>query len=556
MYCLSYLMPEKPNDIFSPTIHTYWDSPRGLECPLCGSKLQHAYNNGGRRIETLKGSLWVITNYYACLNRECEMHQAFPAVYPSTMNRKRFSLDVWAKVIQHHFKHHMNYSIIEEVMWDDWELSISKGTIKHVCEYFQMAGKQHVDDLVLKSVRSNGRIVLSLDGAQPVKNEPSLWIFSDRLTGHVLSAKYLESAPAPVLKVILKEIERQYGVPIAAVISDKQRNIVNAVKSFNPEIPHAFCHYHFLKHVAEPIASKDSHLKTTLKKAVRQFSIVMNKNQADSNELYRIFLPVSEELKCAISTKGNRFDIFPGIECYANLEHVHGELEHLIGEIPSPKVERSLRTLVDSLSDVMAKSQSLYEEILSLIPDFEEIREILAKRKNRSRHVKTLVEKWAYKLQSRLKRRNLEYDPSNLKWKLFSHDSSNEEAWQQWIRLVESYKNGLFAAYDNEELEFTNNAKEQLFHRSKHHFRALLGRENVSKLFYDRASLYSQLLDVDYSKKSVSSILLACETPLTESQRRSFTAQYATIKRTWRIREEETGNIARFKKNLMNLGRA
>lgn len=52
-----------------------------------------------------------------------------------------------------------------------------------------MAGKQHADEIVLKDVKLNGVIVLSLDDAQPVKNEPSLWIFSDRLTGHVLSAK-------------------------------------------------------------------------------------------------------------------------------------------------------------------------------------------------------------------------------------------------------------------------------------------------------------------------------------------------------------------------------
>lgn len=546
-------MPEKPNDIFSPSIHTYWSSSRGLECPLCQYKLQHVYNNGGRRVETLKGPLWVITNYYACKNRECEMHRAFPAVYPSTIKRKRFSLDVWAKVIQHHFKHHMNYSLIEEVMWDDWELSISKGTIKHVCEYFQMAGKQHVDELVLKDVKSNGKIVLSLDGAQPIKNEPSLWVFSDRLTGHVIAAKYLESAPAPILRSIFEEIKVQYGVPIVAVISDKQRNIVNAVKSLHPEIPHAYCQYHFLKHVVEPIASKDSHLKTTLKKAIRQLSIVINQNQAGSNDLYGLFSPVSEELKCAISTRGDRFQIFPGIECFANLEHVLQELEPLIVDAPNSKIARSIRVLVNSLSNLLLKTRSLYDDIISLIPDFEEIRNILAKRNNRSKHVKGLVEKWTYKIQSRLKRRELEHDPHNLKWKLLSHHTSKEEAWQEWVRLVESYKNGLFVAYDYDELEFTNNAKEQLFYRSKHHFRALLGRENVSKLFYNRAGLYSQLLDVDFSKENVSSILLACETPLTESHRKKFTAQYAIIKRTWRIREFDTGNIAQFKKNLKGL---
>jgi len=149
------------------------------------------------------------------------MHDAFPAVYPSCLRRKRFSLDVWAKVIQHHFKHHLNYSLISELMWDNWEVSISRSTVKHICEFFEMAGKQYMNKKVRDDIVKNGKIVLSLDGAQPVKNEPSLWVFSDRLTGHVLLARNLESAPASKLQAIFKEIEDLYGVPIVAVISDK-----------------------------------------------------------------------------------------------------------------------------------------------------------------------------------------------------------------------------------------------------------------------------------------------------------------------------------------------
>ncbi|MHA1281785.1 MAG: hypothetical protein ACTSQP_04695 [Promethearchaeota archaeon] len=99
-----------------------------------------------------------------------------------------------------------------------------------------MAGKQYINKKVRDDIMKNGKIVLSLDGAQPVKNEPSLWVFSDRLTGHVLLARNLESAPASKLQAIFKEIEDLYGVPIVAVISDKQRNIVNAVKNFNPNL--------------------------------------------------------------------------------------------------------------------------------------------------------------------------------------------------------------------------------------------------------------------------------------------------------------------------------
>ncbi len=547
-------MPAKPNDIQAATRYTYWDSTEDFTCPLCSSSLHHEFNNGGRRVETLKGSLWIITNYYSCTNRDCEMHEAFPAVYPSTIKRKRFALDVWAKVIQHYFKHHLNYSLIVELMWDDWEVSISRGTVKHVCEYFEMAGKQYMDAKVLNDVKTNGRIILSLDGAQPVKNEPSLWVFSDRLTGHVLLARNLPSAPAPKLKAIMVEIEEIYGVSVVAVISDKQKNIVNAVKSFKPDIPHVYCQFHFLKHIIEPIASKDSHLKTILKKAIRAFSIVINSNQADSNDLYSLFLPISEELKCAISTRGDRFKIFPGIECYANLEHVLNKLIHFKSPSLGKKVARSLNSIIGSITDLLSENKQLCDEIMLLIPDLEYVRKIFGRRSNRSAYIKKGIDGWVYKLQNRLKRRSLEFNPSNIKWEAPSYKISCEKVWQQWIRLVNSYQRGLFIAYDNDELELTNNAKEQLFHRSKHHFRALMGRENISRIFLEHGGLYSQLLDVDFSKKNLTSILLASETPLIESHRMKFRAQYATIKRTWKIREVDTGNFTRFEENIRGLG--
>ncbi|MHA1281950.1 MAG: hypothetical protein ACTSQP_05530 [Promethearchaeota archaeon] len=48
-------MSSKPNDILSATIYIYWNYRDVLTCPLCFSKFKHEFNNGRRRIETLKG---------------------------------------------------------------------------------------------------------------------------------------------------------------------------------------------------------------------------------------------------------------------------------------------------------------------------------------------------------------------------------------------------------------------------------------------------------------------------------------------------------------------
>jgi len=418
-----------------------------------------------------------------------------------------------------------------------------------------MAGKQYTDEKVLREVQSNGRIVLSLDGAQPVKNEPSLWVFSDRLTGNVLLARNLKSAPASTLCAIFREIETLYNVPIVAILSDKQQNIVNSVKQFKAGIPHAYCQYHFLNHIIEPIASKDSYLIKILRKSVRKLSIVQNSKHADSNELYKLFRPISEELKCAISTRGDRFNVFPGIETYANLDYVVSRLEQFEEIELTPKVSRTLNALLVALKELLKENRYLREEISSLIPESQQIRKILAKREKKASQIENEVKKWVYKLQSRLKRRNLESNPQKIKWQYPSFKLNCEEIWQQWIRLVDSYSEGLYQAYNVEALDFTNNAKEQLFHRSKHHFKSLLGRENVARAFLNHGSLHVQLLDIDFTKENVTSVLLACETPLIEAQRKEFNAQYLTVRRTWRIREKDTGNFTQFKANIIQLER-
>ena len=377
-------MPAKPSDIENATIHTYWDSRDESTCPLCSSALRHEFNNGGRKITTLKGDLWMVTNYYSCTNSTCEMHDVFPAAYNSVMLRKRFSIEVWAKVIQHHFKYHLNYSTIVGLMWDDWEISISRSTVASICQFFKMAGKQYMDEKILKEVKSNGRIVLSLDGAHPIKKEPSLWVFSDRLTGNVLLAKNLDNASANVLQELFKEIENLYEVPIVAVISDKQKNIVNAVKQFNPSISHAYCQFHFLQHVVEPIATKDSFLKKSLRRAISRRSIAQNQNIAGENPLYKLFEPISEELKCAIATRGDRFNIFPGLELFLNLEHLVQELAHFNEYTLASKPKRTLTTLIDSLQGFLNTYRTIKEEIIKLIPEFQQIRDILSKRTKKS----------------------------------------------------------------------------------------------------------------------------------------------------------------------------
>ncbi len=86
------------------------------------------------------------------------------------------------------------------------------------------------------------------------------------------SAKTLLSSTSEDLAQLLADVKarlEKLGVPIAAVISDGQRSIRNAVATALPEAVHGLCHFHYLHEAAKPIYEADRHAKKELKKRVR-----------------------------------------------------------------------------------------------------------------------------------------------------------------------------------------------------------------------------------------------------------------------------------------------
>ncbi len=114
-----------------------------------------------------------------------------------------------------------------------------------------------------------GRVILGFDGLQPDVGHEVLWTFRDCLSGEVLKACSLLSATEDDLAEQLRQIKQSLPVPIAAVISDGQHSIRNAVASALPGVPHQLCQFHYLREAAKPIYEADRHAKKELKKRVR-----------------------------------------------------------------------------------------------------------------------------------------------------------------------------------------------------------------------------------------------------------------------------------------------
>jgi hypothetical protein len=119
-----------------------------------------------------------------------------------------------------------------------------------------------------QSAQQHGGLIISLDGLAPEGGEPQLWFIRELLTGLTLRSGWLSRFNQVTFEAFLEPLG-QLDWPILAVLSDKQKTLPEAVAAVLPEARHHFCHSHYLKNLAEPLAKDDSAFNVELRKAVR-----------------------------------------------------------------------------------------------------------------------------------------------------------------------------------------------------------------------------------------------------------------------------------------------
>jgi hypothetical protein len=127
--------------------------------------------------------------------------------------------------------------------------------------------RQYWADLA-QAARQHGGLIIGLDGLAPEGGEPQLWFIRELLTGLTLRSGWLSRFDQATFEAFLEPLA-ELAWPILAVLSDKQKGLPEAVATVLSEARHHFCHAHYLKNLAEPLAKADSAFTVELRKAVR-----------------------------------------------------------------------------------------------------------------------------------------------------------------------------------------------------------------------------------------------------------------------------------------------
>jgi hypothetical protein len=241
--------------------------PEMNECPACGEELRFLWN--GERFVSFVGSrLHVDYHIYTCVKSGCQLEgRRFKPEFLTTrvLPKREFGLDCVALVAYYRLKDCLSFPKITAALADLHDVTVSEREVEDLFNLYVALTTTDVrtDAGLVARLKEQGRIVLTIDAAKPERAGESLWLVRDHVSGEVLLGFTARNIDAERLAERIREVA-SIGVPIAGVVSDGEKVIVDAVALALPDVPHGLCQFHFLVNFAKEATSLDSRLRKEL----------------------------------------------------------------------------------------------------------------------------------------------------------------------------------------------------------------------------------------------------------------------------------------------------
>lgn len=257
-------------------IPSYHYSPEVETCIYCDSELERSHPAWSKTIISM-GEIARVTNWgYRCVNRDTtcprpEVVHRSALADGLALKGYNFGLDVIVSVGQQRFEQHRTVGEIHQALQAAGVPISERRVTDYVADYevlLKCAQGAKLDGY-RERLSANGGVVLTIDGVQPQKGKPTLYILRDALSGarfHAVSLWHNDTASLVAEMRVVDRLLQEMGVSLLGVISDSQDAIRLAVAQVWPGAPHQLCQLHFLKAVQKPIYNEDRALSKELKK--------------------------------------------------------------------------------------------------------------------------------------------------------------------------------------------------------------------------------------------------------------------------------------------------
>jgi hypothetical protein len=257
----------------SPLSNRYY-RPEQTRCPHCQWKLKRCYTVWRKYLNSLSGRTQIFSQGYRCPNPACPE----PAVvYRSDKAEKlsvphcSYGLDVIVEVGYQRFWYQRTIKEIHQ--WLEKRVPISERQVLNLLVNF-LTLLRTTQPIRLAQLQPQWRaldgLVISIDGMQPEKGNPALYVVREVQLDVTLMAEILETADHRTIATTLLKPIASWSLPVKGIISDAQESIRLAVAQVWPDRPHQNCQFHCLKEAGRPTFEADRALKTSLKKKLRR----------------------------------------------------------------------------------------------------------------------------------------------------------------------------------------------------------------------------------------------------------------------------------------------
>lgn len=538
------------------TVAAVWSGD--LRCPLCGDRLRYAYPGVLRRVEDLTEVIMLRVHYYLCDNVHCSLHKPFRAPQDIVLPYKQYSRAVHELLIRIYYEVGNNPRQIQQTLAIFTTVVPSLQSIRRYLDDFLFLQSDQVDDVVKHKMQRSSGMILVMDGQRPKRNSPALWNFHDLLTDEQVHAEYLKKADFYTLGTILQKIERKYGVPILAVISDHQKSIVKAVKHYFPHVHHQFCHFHFLQNLSRPLAQMDSHLHAEIAQAIN--NLYINKtSRVDSIQItphilqavQDFFAPINRDLQSLVQRTSRSFDVWGGIESFEALARYIGTLQQtLLPSISvSSRVGKILLRTIAVLKQVIVDQGTLYAKLRLLLLFFDHVREILGIQCYTKVGMQGETDAW----NDQIRREAEKWNPTanfDAPITILSYRASISDVLIQWSRLYENHRDGLFEYLEDPRLLRTTTSMERQFSREVGFWRGLVGKGRVDYYVQIQGDLWLKTF-VHYTASEIQSVLNTYSVQKHKNAQILFTTRRKNERDTWNRSRIRFEGIKEMKKRLI-----
>jgi len=479
----------------------YITYPKELDrkCISCGSPVEFLYPSGGHGYTDFQGKIKEIRKFYCCTNPDCDLH-ANP-LNPTPLNVlpfKQFSLGIWKWIAQEARLFKQKPAQICERIDELFNVKISESTIRKYIKEIDAYLSNQIDKRTIQVLKAQGRIILALDGQKPDKTGAALWLFVDLISNRVLKIVILESADHGTLHALVEDILTFYEVELTGLVSDKQSSIVKMRDTFYADVPHQYCHFHFLQNLWNHIEVKDGNVHKELSKAVNNLYILtVSKTSKIFFEgigkapIREVFREVEQSLRTLIKARTRKFEHLRGVEVYERLSRYVEEMDQVLAaDDPDRKIVQLMNKTADSLHRALKETENHYKACVELNETFQSVRKSLGKEPDSKKpEIKepsvlkeeklTVLDDRFEEIWEKVKGFGEIMEKSQLRTFLPQKDTPANTIKQEWVRLYYSYRRGLCAYYDFSIIAKTNSPMETKFSQEKSIFISRVGREQV-----------------------------------------------------------------------------